>query len=465
MKNLGWGFQKEQYYTLTAVAGLSGATLRIPGSFLTALSGGRNVVAITTALLLIPAVGLGLALGDRGTSFSTFVVLATLSGFGGGAFASSMSNISFFFPKRMQGLALGLNAGVGNLGVSVVQFALPYAVTVGLFGSLGGPSSPVAQAVRWPSLAAGTPVWVQNCGLVWIPVLAVLAVAAWLRMDNLPMHGAPTTTASVGRVLWMNLLGLLAAGVGVWLLVTVGLSVWLVLPVTIALAMAGLRYISPGPTRERVVAQLGVLKRGHCWVMTVLYVMTFGSFIGFSFVFALLIQDVFGKLPNGTPRPGAPSPTIAFLGPLIGSLVRPVGGWLSDRFGGARVTQWSTVLMIGAAIGLGVCFQKLRGSDAPLDFFVAFLVLFLLLFVTAGVGNGSTFRMIPMIFQPTEAGPVLAWTSAIAAYGSLVIPEVFKGQMKAGTPDVAVFGFAAFYAVCLVLNWWFYVRKGAAIRC
>ena len=465
MKNVGWGFAKDQYYTLTAVAGLSGATLRIPGSFLTALSGGRNVAAVTTALLLVPAVGLSFALADPGTSFTTFVVLATLSGFGGGAFASSMSNISFFFPKRMQGLALGLNAGVGNLGVSVVQFALPYAVTVGLFGALGGPSAPVAQAIRWPSLAAGAPVWVQNCGLVWIPVLLVLAVLAWVRMDNLPMHGAPTTTASVGRVLWMNLLGVLSAGVGVWLLVGLRLSVWIVLPVTIALAMAGLRWLSPRATRDRVVAQLVVLRRTHCWVMTVLYVMTFGSFIGFSFVFALLIQDVFGKLPSGAPRPGAPSPTIAFLGPLIGSLVRPVGGWLSDRFGGARVTQWSTVAMIGAAVGLGVCFQRLGGAESPLDFFAAFLVLFLLLFVTAGIGNGSTFRMIPMIFPPKEAGPVLAWTSAIAAYGSLVIPEVFKGQMKAGTPEVAVFGFAAFYGVCLVLNWWFYARKNAGIRC
>jgi NNP family nitrate/nitrite transporter-like MFS transporter len=199
--------------------------------------------------------------------------------------------------------------------------------------------------------------------------------------------------------------------------------------------------------------------------MTLLYVMTFGSFIGYSFVFGLLIKDVFGKLPGGAPNPAAPSPTLAFLGPLVGSLIRPVGGWLSDRLGGARVTQWSTVGLVAAAVLAGMQLTAVAGLPHPEERFPVVFLLFLALFAFAGIGNGSTFRMIPMIFQPAQAGPVLAWTSAVAAYGALLVPDVLKPQVAAGTPQHALYGFAAFYVLCLVVNWWFYARQGAKVRC
>src|SRR3990172_576075 len=185
MKNLGFPFSAVQLFTLTAVAGLAGATLRIPNSFLIAIGGGRNVIAINTALLLLPSLGAGLALADKNTPFQTFVILAALSGVGGGNFASSMSNISFFYPKRMQGTALGINAGLGNLGVSAMQFLLPLVMTFPLFGALGGNGLPLPEAVG--GRPAGTMIWIQNCGLVWVPILAVLTILAWVGMTNLPI--------------------------------------------------------------------------------------------------------------------------------------------------------------------------------------------------------------------------------------------------------------------------------------
>ncbi|MBL8858432.1 MAG: NarK/NasA family nitrate transporter [Planctomycetes bacterium] len=462
MQKLGFRFDADpgrntqMFYTLTAIAGLSGATLRIPSSFLVALAGGRNVVAVTTALLLLPAVGTGIALANPETSYGVFAVLAALSGFGGGAFASSMSNISFFFPKRMQGLALGLNAGLGNLGVSVMQVLLPWAMTFAVFGALSGA----------PRMLGERSIWIQNCGLVWVPVLAVLALVAWFAMDTLPQHKTSSTPVALARMGWLMLLGLLASGLGSYLLVGQGWSMWIVLPITILFTLAAMRFLTPWSVQHNLSKQFAIFSNKHNWSMTWLYVMTFGSFIGYSAAFPKLIQDVFGFLPDGSVNPHAPSPfAYAWLGPLLGSAIRPVGGWLSDKLGGARVTQWSTVVMIGAALGAAWAVQSADAAPRPEEHFGAFLWLFLLLFVCTGIGNGSTFRMIPVIFAKEQAGPVLGWTSAIAAYGAFVIPNVFGAQIKAGTPHHALYGFAVYYLTCLGLNWWLYARKGAEIPC
>ena len=263
----------------------------------------------------------------------------------------------------------------------------------------------------------------------------------------------------------MNLVGLFAAGIGAWLYAGLHLTIGVVLPVTILLAVLGTRWLGPAALRERVGQQYAIFRRKHTWVMTLLYIMTFGSFIGYSFVFGLLIKDVFGKLPGGAPNPAAPSPTLAFVGPLVGSLSRPLGGWLSDKFGGARVTAWSTLGMIAAAVLAGLQLTGVSGLAHPEARFAGVFALFLALFTFAGIGNGSTFRMIPMIFEPKEAGPVLAWTSAVAAYGALLIPDIFKPQVAAGTPQHALYGFAAFYLLCLVVNQWYYARRGAPVRC
>ncbi len=458
MQNLGFDFTKTQLYTLPAIAGLAGATLRIPNTFLIALSGGRNVIAVSTGLLLIPAFGAGLALRDMTTSYNVFAILACLSGFGGGNFASSMSNISFFYPKRVQGAALGINAGLGNLGVSVMQVLLPFVMTFGLFGALGG--APLTNP------DSGKLVWLQNCGMVWVPMLLILTFLAATRMNNLPMHKIASTITAVGGILWLKFLGLLSAGIGLYLLLGMKFSMWIVLPITIMLTLTVMRYISPRLVRKNLEGQFGIFKDKHTWIMTWLYIMTFGSFIGYSAAFPKLIQDVFGFLPDGSINPNAPNPfAYAWLGPLVGSLIRPVGGWLSDKIGGARVTHWDTILMIGSALGVAYFVSVARTSPQPETYFLPFLFLFLLLFTTTGIGNGSTFRMIGIIFKPFQAGPVLGWTSAVAAYGAFIIPRIFGQQIQAGNPEHALIGFAIYYFTCLAVNWWYYARRNAEISC
>jgi MFS transporter, NNP family, nitrate/nitrite transporter len=473
MQNLGFMFDpdpaknKALLYTLPAIAGLAGATLRIPNSFLIAIGGGRNVISVTTGLLLIPTIGVGMALQDLSTSYMTFAVFAALSGFGGGNFASSMSNISFFFPKRVQGSSLGVNAGLGNVGVSVMQVLLPLTMGFAVFGAMGGDGFPLPQAIG--DKAAGTLVYIQNTGLTWVPLILVFMIAAWFRMNNLTSV-SPTsgdTARSVGKILFLIALGLVAAGVGLYLLLGLKWNMWIVLPITILLTVLLMKYLSPGEMKDSLSKQFAIFDNKHNWIMTIIYTMTFGSFIGYSAAFPKLIQDVFGSLPDGSINPNAPNPfAYAWLGPLVGSLIRPVGGWLSDKVNsGSKVTQWTTVAMIAAALGVAYFTVKAGASATPETYFFPFLILFLILFITTGIGNGSTFRSIPYIFKPHQAGPVLGWTSAVAAYGAFIIPRVFGQQIGAGHAEYALYGFSVYYFICLVLNWYYYNRKNSGIEC
>jgi len=468
MLDLQFPFSKAELFTLNAIAGLTGATLRIPSSFLIRLAGGRNTIFFTTALLILPALGAGMALADPSTPLWMFQVLAALSGLGGGNFASSMSNISFFFPKRVQGASLGLNAGLGNLGVSIMQVLLPFVMTFSLFGALGGSGRPV------PGDAAST-IYIQNAGFVWVPILAILAIIGFFGMNNLL---TPTvspkvkgTTAALAQISSLLLVAFLTAGCGLYLLLGVGLSKWLVLPLVMT-ATVFLMKLFPGEIRHSLNRQYAIFNNKHTWIMTVIYTMTFGSFIGFSAAFPLAIKVIFGFShdPSGAElgiNPAAPSAfAYAWLGPLIGSLIRPVGGWISDmKIGGAKVTQLVTLVMIGSALGVSHFMVQAYRSETPEQYFPGFLTLFLLLFAATGVGNGSTFRSMGVMFNDEQAGPVLGWTSAVAAYGAFIIPKVLGEQIQLGTPERALYGFAIFYAVCLVLNFWYYARKGAEIRC
>ena len=406
LPEVGFRYTTDQLFWLAALPGLSGATLRIFYSFVIPIFGGRRWTALSTASLLVPAIGIGFAVRDPSTSYGTMLALALLCGLGGGNFASSMANISFFFPKEQKGTALGLNAGLGNLGVSAMQFLVPLVVTAGIFGTLGG--APQASA------RTGGPLWLQNAGFVWVPFVLACTVAAWFGMNDLA-----TAKASF---------------------------------------------------RDQAV----VFRRKHNWLMCWLYVGTFGSFIGYSAGLPLLIKTQF---------PGVDPVKYAFLGPLVGALVRPVGGWLSDRLGGARVTLWNFVAMALAAGGV-IAFLPRDGQGGS---FPGFLLLFLVLFLTSGIGNGSTFRMIPVIFATLherraggagpaleaarkegakEAAAVLGFSSAVAAYGAFFIPRAFGISMNAtGSPAGALVAFIALYVSCLVITWWWFARRGAEMPC
>ena len=468
MLDLQFPFTQAELFTLNAIAGLTGATMRIPSSFLIRVAGGRNVIFYTTLLLIIPALGTGIALQDPATPLWAFWILAALSGIGGGNFASSMSNISFFFPKRVQGTSLGLNAGLGNLGVSVMQLLIPFVMTFGLFGALGGEGMPVPND-------PGVVSYIQNAGLVWVPILLVLGIVGFFGMNNIRTEAVSPHTGSTLTALFhitaLLLVSLVMAAIGLYLLLVMGISKWIVLPLVIAGTVFALK-LFPGEVKKPLQRQFAIFKNKHTWVMTIIYTMTFGSFIGYSAAFPLSIKVIFGFMhdPSGAEmglNPNAPNAfAYAWLGPLIGSLIRPVGGWISDmKIGGAKVTQLITIVMIASALGVSHFMYKAYHSQTPEEHFVPFLILFLILFAATGVGNGSTFRSMGVMFNEEQAGPVLGWTSAVAAYGAFIIPKVFGEQINARAPEIALYGFAAFYALCLVLNWWFYARRGAEIHC
>lgn len=399
---IGFTFTTDQLFWLAALPGLSGATLRIFYSFMVPIFGGRRWTALSTASLLAPAIWMGFAVQDLNTPYSVFVIIALLCGFGGGNFASSMSNISFFYPKAQQGTALGMNAGLGNLGVSVMQFGVPLVIGAGLFGAVGG--SP-------QEITGGGQLWLQNAGFIWVPFILAVTIAAWFGMNDLASARASFSEQAV------------------------------------------------------------IFKRKHNWLMCWLYLATFGSFIGFAAGFPMLIKTQF---------PGVDPLKFAFLGPLVGALIRPVGGWLADKMGGARVTLWNFVVMIAAVFGV-LQFLPQAGSEGN---FYGFLAMFMLLFVTTGVGNGSTFRMIPVIFRTIherlsaankeqaikdagkEAAAVLGFSSAVGAYGAFFIPKSFGTSMAlTGGPQAALYMFVVYYVSCILVTWWWYSRKGAETPC
>ena len=482
MLNLGFPFEKSELFTLMAIAGLTGATLRIPSSFFIRLCGGRNTIVFTTALLMLPAVGAGIALQDQNTPLWVFQLLALLSGFGGGNFASSMSNISFFFPKKQQGLALGLNAGLGNFGVTTMQILVPLVMTFGVFGG----ESMILQNTSGTligKIPAGSETWIQNAGFIWLLFLIPLAIIGWFGMNNLKAsHVSPNVGNPIGaisKIIMMLLIGFMTAAFGLWLMLPeaangsgFGVPKEIVLVIVVVLTVYGLKFL-PGGIGESLTHQYKIFNNKHTWAMSVIYTMTFGSFIGFSAAFALAIKVIFGYqhimidgvMTHETINNNGPSALMyAWMGPFIGALIRPVGGWIADKIGGAKVTQIVSVVMVGSALGVAYYMKAAYGSATPEEFFVPFFVLFLLLFAATGIGNGSTFRTIAMVFNKEQAGPVLGWTSAIAAYGAFYIPKVFGEQIKATTPENALYGFAIFYGVCIVINWWFYLRKGAEFQ-
>jgi len=483
MLNLGFPFTQAELFTLTAIAGIAGATMRIPSSFFIRLAGGRNTIFLTTAMLLAPALGTGIVLQHPEWPLWAFQLMALWCGVGGGNFASSMSNISTFFPKRLQGTALGLNAGLGNFGVTTMQIVVPLVMTVPLLGALGGAPETLLKESGWifGKIPAGTQTWIQNAGFAWVFSLVPLAVLCWFGMNNLKTISPSTGTPIVAfaKVTWLYTLAFIPALFGLWLYLPpptgLGLiSMWIAIPLDIILALTIMRLAAFGPMKEAVVKQYAIFRDKHTWSLTALYIVTFGSFIGFSMALPLAMKVIFdvvhipdanGVMQHTQHNPNAlPILAFAWIGPFVGAAVRPIGGWISDKWGGSIVTQIISVVMVAASVAVGYVMKLAYSSATPEVYFPAFLGLFLVLFAASGIGNGSTFRTIGVIFDRDRAGPVLGWTSAVAAYGAFVAPIVIGDQIKAGTPEIAMYGFAVFYAACLLLNWWFYLRPNAYIK-
>ena len=414
LPNLGFKYSTNQLFWLAAAPALSGATLRIFYSFMVPIFGGRRWTALSTASLLIPAIGIGMAVQDPTTSYPTMLILALLCGLGGGNFSSSMANISFFFPKERKGSALGVNAGLGNLGVSVVQFLSPLVITLGIFGIFGGePQSMMRNGTQQL-------VWAQNAAFIWVPWIAVVSIAAWFGMHDI------------------------------------------------------------ADARASFAAQAAIFRRKHNWIMCLLYLGTFGSFIGFAAGFPLLMKSQF---------PAINPLAYAWLGPLVGAVIRPFGGWLADKLGGARVTLWNFLAMALAVLGVLYFLPKGTGGHVmpfgPQEgSFMGFFLMFLVLFFTTGIGNGSTFSMIPAIFLKlklreapsadeaaraaaikegnTEGAAALGFAGALGAYGGFFIPKSYGSSIAAtGGPELALWIFSIFYALCIVVTWWYYARRNA----
>jgi NNP family nitrate/nitrite transporter-like MFS transporter len=235
-----------------------------------------------------------------------------------------------------------------------------------------------------------------------------------------------------------------------------------------------MKAVAVGDMKANLTKQFAIFRNKHTWSMTALYVVTFGSFIGFSMALPLSITVIFGSthmLDAATntwvhaKNPNAPSALMfAWIGPFVGALIRPVGGWISDKVGGSIVTQIISIALVIASGATGYVMLLAYHSATPEQYFFVFMALFVVLFAASGIGNGSTFRTVGVVFDQDQRGPVLGWTSAVAAYGSFIAPVVIGGQIKAGTPEYAMYGFAVFYAVCVVVNWWFYLRKDAYIK-
>ena len=366
--------------------------------------GGRLWTTIATWSLMIPAVGIGYAVQNPNTPYFVFLTLALLCGLGGGNFASSMANISFFFPRSEKGNALALNAGLGNLGVSVVQFLVPIVITAGVFGWFGGDPA----MVKGP--AGQTPLWLQNAGFIWVPFIAASAFAAWFGMNDIASAKASFSEQAV------------------------------------------------------------IFRRKHNWLMCWLYTGTFGSFIGYSAGFPLLAKTQF---------PAIDALPFVFVGPLVGALSRSATGWISDRWGGGRVTVWVFVTMM---IGVAGVLYFLGIKDQP-NAFWGFFAMFLLLFFATGVGNASTFQMIPNIMRKEiprlmpkltkdeqlrqaekESAAITGFTSAIAAFGAFFIPKSYGSSIAlTGGVEFALWGFFVFYISCVLITWAFYTRRGGLL--
>lgn len=391
LPQIGFQFTASQLFWLAAMPGLAGGSLRLVHMFLVPIYGTRHVVSLSTLSLLIPLVGWFYAVQDPATPYWVLMLLAFLAGLGGGNFSSFMPSTSMFFPKRLQGTALAIQAGIGNFGVSVVQFVTPWVIGFALLGGMAWVGEPQTMT----RAGVESQIYLQNAPLVMIPFVAVFGISAWLLLKSIPV-------------------------------------------------------------KANFAQQFDIFRSGHTWSMTSLYIMTFGGFSGLSATFPLLIRQVYGGFE------GAPDPlAYAFYGPLVGSISRVLAGPFCDKIGGAKITHWAGIGMVVSAVVVAM-----NVTPTSLDSFPIFVAAMLALFFFAGVGNASTFKQMPMLFEPRQGGGVIGFTAAIAAYGPFIFGMMFAWSFASFQSAMPVFyGLTGFFLFNVVLNWWFYARRGAPHPC
>ena len=377
LNDIGFSLSTSQLYWLVALPGLAAGLLRLVFMFLPPILGTRNLVVLASALLLLPMIGWTLVARDTSTPYWVLLALSFAAGVGGGSFSGFMASTSYFFPKRLAGTALGLQAGLGNFGIGLIQLLTPWVVGFGLLGTA---------ALTPESDSNGELIWLHNGGLVLVP--------------------------------------------------------WVILAIVLALV-----FLRRVPVKANFRQQLDIFKVKHTWIMTAIYLMSFGAFSGLAAQMGLIILNVYGDFPD------APNPlAFAFIGPVVGALVRAATGPFCDRFGGAIFT-----FIGGAGMAVGTIVTVFFLTPTSVDEFYGFLTGMLIIFFFSGLANAGTFKQMPMIFPKRQAGGAIGWTASIAAFG----PFIVGMSLTAMSPTAFFIGCAVFCVFCTGLAWFYYARPGA----
>lgn len=474
---LGAHYSINELFSLIAIAGLAGGSLRITIGVLFTPSDSHLAILLGVMMLTLPTVGLSLVLRPD-TPLWVLQLLALATGLGGGCFSAFIAAVSDLFPGNQRETALGFGAGLGHLGAAAGHIILPLIAACQLWRALG--IEPAMSALEASTLlggsAAGQDLWTQPLGYIWLLGLLPLTLMTWVAVRRL--GGFSNARSQVSD--WWNalvrmgsalLIGLVISALGLWLMLPVAasgsgleLSRELVLALMVIVTLMLLRII-PGE-RGTLRQSYSILNNKHTWAISVLCLMSLGSFLGFSAIFPLMLHLVFGYSHSaGLHLPNINAPgvfTYAWMGPLIGVLMRPVGGWAAWRFGGARVTQNCALVLMLTCGGIAWCLFLAYDSAQPEQYFLAFLLLFLTLFAAAGAGYASVLHTGLKLFPPAQSVQITIWMTAMAAYGVFYISSLMGEQFSRGTPQQAMIGFALFYGGCLLLNRWLYLRKSSA---